>query len=72
MVVFFMTLADLLQYICWNILCFMIIGIYKMHIKEINIKIGVYNCYFDNLIEAKKVETNIILIDEISYKILII
>ena len=72
MIVFFMTLADLLQYICWNILCFMIIGIYKMHIKEINIKIGVCNCYFDNLIKAKKVETNIILIDEISYKILII
>ena len=35
----------------------MVMGIYKMHIKEINIKSRVCNYYFDNLIKAKKVET---------------
>ena len=32
----------------------MIVGIYKMHAKKINIKNRVYNYYFDNLIKAKK------------------
>ena len=46
----------------------MIVGIYKMHAKEINIKNRVYNYYFDKLIKAKKLETKNILIDEKNYK----
>ena len=42
----------------------MILGRYKMHIKEINIKNRLYNYYFDNLVKAKKLETKNILIDE--------
>ena len=41
----------------------MVMGIYKMHKKEINIKISICNCYFDNSIKAKKLETKYILID---------
>ena len=52
-----MTLANLKQFIYWKILYLMVMGIYKMHIKEINIKSRVCNYYFDNLIKAKKVET---------------
>ena len=33
-----------------------------MHVKEINIKNRVYNCHFDNLIKAKKLETKNIFI----------
>ena len=40
----------------------------KMHVKEINIKNHVCNCYFNNSIEAKKLETKNILIDEGSYQ----
>ena len=32
---------------------FMIVGIYKMYAKEINIKNRVYIYYFDNLVKAK-------------------
>ena len=46
----------------------MIAGIYKIHIKEINIKNRVYCYYFDNLIRAKKLETKNILIGEKNYK----
>ena len=31
--------------------------VYKMHIKEIDIKNIVWNYYFDSLIKAKKIET---------------
>ena len=41
-------------------------GIYKMHIKEINIKHRVY--FFDNLIKAKNIESENIIINEKNYK----
>ena len=41
-----------------------------MYIKEINIKNRVYNCHFDNLIKARKLETKKILNDEENYKVL--
>ena len=47
--VLFMTLANPTQFICQKILCFMILGIYKIHMKEIKIKSRVYYYYFDNL-----------------------
>ena len=56
-VVLFITLANLKEFICWKIFCFMIIGMYKMHIKEINTGNRVYIYHFDNLIKAKKIET---------------
>ena len=34
----FMILANLMQYICCKILCLMIVGLYTIYIKEINIK----------------------------------
>ena len=40
----------------------MIVDIYKMQFKQINIKIRFYNYYFDYLM--KKIETKSILIDE--------
>ena len=46
----------------------MIMGIYKMHVKEVNIKNRVYNYYFDNLVKAKKLKTKNLLIDEKNYK----
>ena len=49
----FMTSTELLQFIFQNILCLMILGIYKNHIKEINIKIRFCNYCFDNLIKGK-------------------
>ena len=48
-----------MKFICWKCLCLMIVGIYKMHIKEINIKNRVYSYYFDYLIKGKKTETKI-------------
>ena len=47
-----------------EILYFMIVCVYKIHIKEIIIKNRVYNYYFDSLIKTKELETKIILIDE--------
>ena len=41
----------------------MIVGMYKMHTKEINIKNRVCNYYFNKLIKAKK-----ILIDKKNYE----
>ena len=41
-----------------------ILDLYKMHLKEFNIKNRVCNCYFDYLIKAKQLDTKIILIDE--------
>ena len=35
----------------------MILNIYKINFEEINIKIRIYNYYFDNLIKAKNLET---------------
>ena len=64
--VLFMALANLKQFICLKIQCLMIVGIYKMHIKEINIKHRVY--FFDNLIKAKNIETENIIINEKNYK----
>ena len=49
-----MALANLTKLICKKILCLMIVGIYKTHVKEINIKNRVYNYYFENLVKAKK------------------
>ena len=40
-----------------NTLSLMIVGIYKMHVKEINVKNRVCNYYSDNLIKSKKLET---------------
>ena len=39
-----------------------------MHANKINIKNRVYNYYFNNLVKAKKLETQNILIDEKTYK----
>ena len=47
-VVLFITLVNLRQFICYKILCFMIASIYKTHMGEINIKNKVCNYYFDN------------------------
>ena len=35
----------------------MILNIYEINFEEINIKIRIYNYYFDHLIKAKKLET---------------
>ena len=43
-----------------------------MHIQEININNRVYNYYFDNLVKAKMLETENILINEKNYKDLVI
>ena len=43
-----------------------------MHIQKIKIKNQVYKYYFDNLVNAKKLETKITLIDDISCKDLVI
>ena len=42
----------------------MIKGINKTHISEINVKNITYKCYFDNLVKAKKLENENILIHE--------
>ena len=44
----FMTLANLIQSTCYTTLCLMIVDLYKMHFKEINIKNKVFN-YYNNL-----------------------
>ena len=44
-------------------LCVMFQGVYKTHIKGINIKSWVYN-YFEDLIKVKILQTKTILIDE--------
>ena len=43
-----------------------------MHVNEINIKNRIYNCYCDNLIKARKLETEKILIDEKNRKDMVI
>ena len=48
------------------------VGIYKIHIKETNIKNTVYNYYFDILAKARKLETKNISVDERNYKNLVI
>ena len=50
-VVLFITLANLMQVIYCKTL---IMGIYKMHINEVNIK---NNYSFENFVKAKKLET---------------
>ena len=50
-VVLFITLANLMQIIYCKTL---IMGMYKMHINEVNIK---NNYSFENLVKAKKLET---------------
>ena len=47
-------------------------GYIKIHINEINIKHQVWNCCFNNSIEAKNIKTKNNLIDEKSYKDLVI
>ena len=49
----------------------MIVGVYKMHMIEINNN-RVCNYYFDNLTKANKFETKNTLVDEKSYKVLVI
>ena len=49
----------------------LVLGLYKMHINEINIKNRVCKCYFDNSIKAKNKNKNI-LINEKNYKDLVI
>ena len=43
-----------------------------MNANKINIKNQVYNCYFDNLVKTKKLETKNILIDQKHYKDLVV
>ena len=57
MVVLFMTLTNQMWSVCWKILYFRIVDIYKMHAKEINIKNRVDSCHFDYLTKGKKIET---------------
>ena len=51
---FFMTLPNLMQFICRKILCLKIVDIYKTHFREINIENSVYNYHFDNLMKRKQ------------------
>ena len=50
----------------------MIVHIYKVHTKKINLKNRVCNYCFDNFIKAKRLQTKNILIDEKNYKDLVI
>ena len=50
----------------------MIVGMHKMHIREIDLENRVQNYFFDNLMKAKKIETKNISIDEKNYKDLLI
>ena len=50
----------------------MIVSIYKVHTKEIDIKYRVYNYYFHHLIKANKLHTKNILVDEKHYKDLVV
>ena len=47
--VLFMTLANMMQFICWKTMCLMIADIYKMHFTDINVKNRDYNYYFDTV-----------------------
>ena len=49
----------------------MIIDLYKLHLKKVNIKNRVYYYYFDNLTKAKEIETKNILVDKKIYKDLV-
>lgn len=42
----------------------MILDLYKVHFKDVNIKTKVYNYYVDYLTNAKKLETKKILVNE--------
>ena len=64
--------ANLMLLIFWKILCLMIMDLYKMHFKEIDIKNRVYKYCFDYLIRAKTSETKNIFIDEKNYKDIVI
>ena len=64
-----LTLTNLKQFIFQKILCLMVVGIYKMHAKEISIKNQLYNCYSDSLVKANKLETKNNLMDEKTLKI---
>ena len=46
----------------------MIVSIYKIHAKVMNIKNRVYNYYFDNLVKTKKLGTKNVLIDKKNHK----
>ena len=41
-----MALANVKQFVCWKIQCLNIVGIYKIHVKEIDIKNPICNYYF--------------------------
>ena len=47
--VLFMTLANMMQFICWKTMCLMIADIYKMHFTDINVKNRDYSYYFDTV-----------------------
>ena len=49
----------------------MIIDLYKLHLKKVNLKNRVYYYYFDNLTNAKKIETKNILVGKKIYKDLV-
>ena len=61
-----------MKLIWWKTPCLIIVGICKMPVNEINIKVRFYNYYCDNLIKEKPLESKNILIDEKNYKDLII
>ena len=71
-VVLFITYASLKLSIYDKIPCLVIVGIHKMHVKEINIKNRVYNgfffFFFIQFIQTKKIRTKKILIDQKNYK----
>ena len=46
----------------------MIVGRYKIHAEEINMKNRMNNYYFYNLVKAKKLKTKTVKIDEKHYK----
>ena len=50
----------------------MIVDLYNVHFKEININNRVYNYYFDYLMNAKNLESKNTLVNERNYKDLII
>ena len=53
-------------------LLLVIVGIHKIHVKEVNIKNRVYNYYFEHLVKTKKLESKNILIHEKKFKNLVI
>ena len=70
--VLFKTLSNLLPFISRKILRLKIVGIYKMHTKEIKINNRVSNYDFGNLMKAKELKAINDLIYEKNYEDLVI